>query len=40
MSYDSYTIPVAEDGILPVRLFGRSLNFNRIKEQTGPTPFD
>ncbi len=33
MSFDSYTIPVAKDGTLPVRLFGRPLNFKRVKEQ-------
>jgi len=33
MSFDSYTIPVSEDGTLPVKLFGRELNFNRIKEK-------
>ena len=33
MSYDSYTIPVAQDGTLPVTLFGRTLNFKRIKEK-------
>jgi hypothetical protein len=33
MSFDSYTIPVAQDGTLPVTLFGRPLNFNRVKEQ-------
>ncbi len=33
MSYDSYTIPVAPDGTLPVKLFGRSLNFRRINEK-------
>jgi poly(3-hydroxyalkanoate) synthetase len=33
MSFDSYTIPVAKDGTLPVSLFGRPLNFKRIKEQ-------
>jgi poly(3-hydroxyalkanoate) synthetase len=33
MSYNSYTIPVAEDGTLPVTLFGRLLNFRRIKEK-------
>lgn len=32
MSFDSYTIPVTKDGTLPVQLFGRTLNFNRIKE--------
>ncbi|MGO9691241.1 MAG: metal transporter [Syntrophobacteraceae bacterium] len=33
LSFDSYTKPVAADGTLPVRLFGRSLNFKRIKEK-------
>jgi poly(3-hydroxyalkanoate) synthetase len=33
MSYDSYTIPVAQDGTLPVTLFGRTLNFKRIQEK-------
>jgi hypothetical protein len=33
LSYDSYTIPVTEDGTLPVRLFGRKLNFKRLKDQ-------
>jgi poly(3-hydroxyalkanoate) synthetase len=33
MSFDSYTIPVAKDGTLPVRLFGRPLNFKHVKEQ-------
>jgi len=33
MSFDSYTIPVAKDGTLPVTLFGRPLNFKRVKEQ-------
>ncbi|MBM4273168.1 MAG: metal transporter [Deltaproteobacteria bacterium] len=33
MSYDSYTIPVTQDGTLPVTLFGRTLNFKRIKEK-------
>lgn len=33
MSFDSYTIPVAKDGTLPVRLFGRPLNFKHAKEQ-------
>lgn len=32
LSYDSYTIPVTEDGTLPVKLFGRELNFKRIEE--------
>jgi poly(3-hydroxyalkanoate) synthetase len=33
LSYDSYTIPVAKDGTLPVTLFGRPLNFKRIQEK-------
>jgi hypothetical protein len=33
MSFDSYTVPVAEDGTLPVKLFGRKLNFKRITEK-------
>ncbi|MEJ2671177.1 MAG: metal transporter [Deltaproteobacteria bacterium] len=33
LSFDSYTIPVAQDGTLPVTLFGRTLNFKRVKEQ-------
>lgn len=33
LSFDSYTIPVVADGTLPVTLFGRPLNFKRIKEQ-------
>ncbi len=36
LSYDSYTVPVSEDGTLPVRLFGRTLNFRRVKEQGLP----
>lgn len=36
MSYDSYTIPVAADGTLPMKLFGRPLNFQRIKEKGIP----
>ncbi|MDD3581404.1 MAG: hypothetical protein PHW74_10325 [Desulfobacca sp.] len=32
MSYDSYTVPVTPEGTLPVQLFGRPLNFKRIKE--------
>jgi hypothetical protein len=36
MSFDSYTIPVSEDGTLPVKLFGRELNFKRIKEKGIP----
>jgi len=33
MSFDSYTIPVEKDGTLPVKLFGRKLNFKRLKEK-------
>jgi hypothetical protein len=33
MSFNSYTIPVAADGTLPVKLFGKKLNFKRIKEK-------
>jgi hypothetical protein len=33
MSLESYTVPVAPDGTLPVKLFGRSLNFQRIKDK-------
>ncbi len=36
MSFESYTIPVAKDGTLPVQLFGRSLNFKRINEKGIP----
>ncbi|HOD35737.1 MAG TPA: hypothetical protein PLR20_10560 [Syntrophales bacterium] len=31
LSYDSYTIPVKDDGTLPVRLFGRKLNFKDVE---------
>ncbi len=33
MSFDSYNKPVAEDGTLPVKMFGRDLNFKRIQEK-------
>lgn len=33
LSHESYTKPLAGDGTLPVKLFGRSLNFKRIKEK-------
>jgi hypothetical protein len=36
MSFDSYTIPVTPDGTLPVRLFGRKLNFHHLKEKGIP----
>ncbi len=31
MSFDSYTVPVSKDGTLPIELFGRKLNFKRLK---------
>jgi hypothetical protein len=34
MSFDSYTIPIDSAGNLPVKLFGRPLNLNRL-EQSG-----
>jgi hypothetical protein len=33
MSYASYNTPITKDGILPVKLFGRKLNFKRLKEK-------
>ena len=33
MSFSSYNTPVTDDGTLPVKIFGRKLNFNRIKEK-------
>jgi hypothetical protein len=36
MSFASYSTPIAADGTLPVRLFGRKLNLNRIKEKGIP----
>jgi hypothetical protein len=33
LSYDSYTTPVTEDGTLPVTMFGRKLNFKRLKDK-------
>ncbi len=33
MSFDSYTIPVDNDGTLPVKLFDRKLNFKRLQER-------
>jgi hypothetical protein len=32
MSFDSYTTPITEDGTLPIRLFGRSLNFKHMRD--------
>jgi hypothetical protein len=33
MSFNSYSIPVTEDGTLPVEMFGNKLNFKRIQEK-------
>ena len=33
MSFDSYNTPVTKDGVLPVRMFDRELNFRRIQEK-------
>ena len=33
MSFDSYNTPITKDGTLPVKLFGRKLNFKRLKEK-------
>jgi poly(3-hydroxyalkanoate) synthetase len=33
MSFDSYTRPIAQDGTLPVKLFGRELNMKRLSEK-------
>jgi len=33
LSFDSYTIPVDEEGTLPVKLFDRQLNFKRLDEK-------
>jgi len=33
LSFDSYTIPVSEDGTLPVKLFGKTLNYRGIPER-------
>jgi hypothetical protein len=36
MSFAAYNTPVAKDGTLPVKLFGRKLNFKRIQEKGIP----
>jgi hypothetical protein len=36
MSFAAYNTPLAEDGTLPVQLFGRPLNFRRIQEKKIP----
>jgi hypothetical protein len=33
LSFDSYTIPVDQDGTLPIRLFGRTLNFKGLRDK-------
>ena len=36
MSFDSYSIPIDEEGTLPVTLFGRKLNLMRLEEKKVP----
>jgi hypothetical protein len=36
MSFASYNIPITPDGTLPVKLFGRELNFKRLREKGIP----
>jgi len=36
MSFASYNIPITEDGILPVKLFGKELDLKRINEKKIP----
>lgn len=36
MSFASYNIPITQDGTLPVKLFGRKLNFKRLQEKNIP----
>ncbi len=36
MSFDSYSIPIDEEGTLPVTLFGRKLNLKRLEEKKVP----
>ncbi len=36
MSFDSYKVPITDDGTLPVKLFGKKLNFKRLKEMAIP----
>lgn len=33
LSFESYTVPVTEDGVLPVTLFGKRLNFKDIQKK-------
>jgi len=34
LSFDSYTIPVTDDGTLPVKMFGKAVNFKGIPERS------
>ena len=36
MSFDSYNVPITDDGTLPVKLFGKKLNLKRLKEMAIP----
>ncbi len=36
MSFDSYTIPIQSGGTLPIRLFGRPLRFERLRQRKLP----
>ncbi len=36
MSFASYNIPVTKDGTLPVKMFGKTLNFNAIQKKKIP----
>lgn len=36
LSFDSYTIPVEKDGTLPVKMFGKKLNFKGIQQKGIP----
>jgi hypothetical protein len=36
MSFASFNTPITDDGTLPVKLFGRKLNLNRLKEKKIP----
>jgi hypothetical protein len=33
MSFDSYNIPIAKDGTMPIKLFGKKLNLKRLQEK-------
>jgi hypothetical protein len=36
MSFDSYNIPITEDGTLPIKLFGKKLNLKRLRQKKIP----